>query len=222
MRHAGRRIAQHVGDKETAELVRGDMLQEIRTGRFSIKAMKAARAPEVKREEGLTLRQYYEQTIRPQWEGSLSRNTFKSFDGSFRVHILPPLGDITLIDIARDRVKKFVADLRKKTVISNEQEPRLLSKETIRNIVAALRLAMNEAVESNLIITNPALRLGKYYREAADFREEIDPFTADEVSALLQFTRDHYGFENYVLMLTLFHCGLRAGEAAGFVLVGSR
>jgi integrase len=32
---------------------------------------------------------------------------------------------------------------------------------------------------------------------------------------LLQVRREHYGFENYVLLLTLFHCGLRAGEAAG-------
>jgi integrase len=62
---------------------------------------------------------------------------------------------------------------------------------------------------------NPALKLGKFYKESADFNEEIDPFTADEVSTLLHTTREHYGFENYVLLLTRFHCGLRAGEAAG-------
>src|SRR5206468_6642949 len=73
----------------------------------------------------------------------------------------------------------------------------------------------SEAVESNLIAANPAVRLGKFYKEAADYREEIDPFTADEVSRLLQTTREHFGFEDYVLLLTLFHCGLRAGEAAG-------
>jgi integrase len=92
---------------------------------------------------------------------------------------------------------------------------RLLSKETIRNIVAALRAALTEADEANLIVMNPAVRLGKYYKEAADYREEIDPFSADEVSSLLETMREHYGFENYVLLLTLFHCGLRVGEAAG-------
>src|SRR5262249_35652799 len=66
-----------------------------------------------------------------------------------------------------------------------------------------------------LIQGNPATKLGKSYKEAADYREDIDPFTADEVTALLAATREHYGFENYVLLLTLFHCGLRAGEAAG-------
>jgi integrase len=91
----------------------------------------------------------------------------------------------------------------------------LLSKETIRNVVAALRSALSEAVESNLITANPAVRLGKFYKEAQDFHQEIDPFKPDEVSALLATTREHFGFENYVLLLTFFHCGLRAGEAAG-------
>jgi integrase len=78
-----------------------------------------------------------------------------------------------------------------------------------------VRAGLTEAVESNLIQANPAVRLGKFYKEAADFHEEIDPFSADEVPLLLEATRTNYGFENYVLMLTLFHCGLRAGEASG-------
>jgi integrase len=133
-----------------------------------------------------------------------------------------------LIDVTRERVKKFVVELRTKNIAAprkkdneggldskKDQSRRLLSKETIRNIVAALRAAFSEAVETNLVVINPAVRLGKFYKEAADFREEIDLFTADDVSALLQTTREHYGFANYVLLLTLFHCGLRAGEASG-------
>src|SRR5262249_51113181 len=143
----------------------------------------------------------------------------------FRVHILSALGDLALSEIIRDRVKQFVAELRKKSVMPTRKkqteesgeitadrkaEPlRALSKETIRNIVAVLRADLSEAVESNLIDANPAVKLGKFYKEAADFHEEIDPFTAGEVSTLLEITRDHNGFENYVLMLTLFHCGLR-------------
>jgi len=92
---------------------------------------------------------------------------------------------------------------------------RLLSKNTIRNISAALRAGLTEADESSLIVANPALRLGKLYKEAADFHEDIDTFTFEEVSTLLEVMREHFGFENFVLLLTLFHCGLRAGEAAG-------
>lgn len=207
--------------------MKSEILKEIRTGRFDIAAMKAARAAETKEEKTNvpSLKDYYEKTVQPLWEASLSRNTFLSYDGSFRVHILPALGDVSITEVTRDRVKRFVADLRKKSVtVSTKkqeeqtaitQEQRLLSKETIRNIVAALRAAMTEAVESNMIVTNPAIKLGKFYKEAADYREEIDPFSAEEVSILLHTTREHYGFENYVLLLALFHCGLRAGEASG-------
>ena len=231
IRHAGERAAQKIGDKDTAEQVKAEILKEIRTGRFDIAALKASRAMEIEKQEEekpLTLRDYFEKTIQPLWEGSLSRNTFLSYGGSFRVHILPTLGDLALSDITRDRVKKFVAELRKKHVMTasrkreeqeagfkDEKSERLLSKETIRNVLAALRACFTEAVESDIVAVNPASKLGKFYKEAADFREEIDSFSADDVSTLLQATREHFGFENYVLMLTLFHCGLRAGEAAG-------
>jgi integrase len=70
-------------------------------------------------------------------------------------------------------------------------------------------------VEDGLIGSNPAVRLGKFYKECQNFHEEIDPFTAEEVSKLLLTTREVFGFEDYVIMLTLFHCGPRAGEVAG-------
>ena len=43
----------------------------------------------------------------------------------------------------------------------------------------------------------------------------MDPFTAEEIPLLLDRTHTHYGYENYVLTLLLFHTGLRASEAAG-------
>ena len=113
IRHAGERVSQLVGDRETAEEAKKEILREIRLGRFDIAAMKAARAQEKVEEttESLTLRDYYEKAVEPLWEGSLSRNTHLSYDGSFRVHILPALGDVAVSDLSRDRVKKFVTEL---------------------------------------------------------------------------------------------------------------
>jgi Phage integrase, N-terminal SAM-like domain len=91
------------------------------------------------------LRDYYEKTVRALWKGSLGHNAYLSYDSSFRVHILPALGDVGLADLTRDRVKKFVAELRKKTVAKTEP-PRLLSKETIRNIAAALRAGLGRSL----------------------------------------------------------------------------
>jgi integrase len=82
-------------------------------------------------------------------------------------------------------------------------------------VIATLRALLNEAVERKLIATNPATRLGKLYKEASSVREEVDPFTAEETTLLLDATHTHYGFENYVVLLALFHTGLRASELAG-------
>lgn len=239
-----RKAIKQVSEEHAIETQKA-VLTAIAAGQFDISTLNKNRETEPKA-AAQTLSDYYKETIQPLWEGSLSRNTYLSYDGSFRVHILPALGDVPVCDVNRDRVKKLVTTLRKKNVskppkkeeppkeqkeppvkeppsaekLPKVEEPpieeaRLLSKETIRNIVAALRAALSEAVESNLLVTNPAVRLGKFYKEAPDFREEIDPFSGEEVSTLLQAARDHYGFQNYVLTLTLFHCGLRAGEASG-------
>jgi integrase len=217
IRHKGERIAHKCSNEQHAIDTQKAVATAIAAGQFDIAALKTARTATKKEEPTVpTLKEYYKDTALPLWEASLSRATYQSYEGSFRIHILPVIGDIALSGITRDRVKKFVASLRTKPVAkSTDGKLRLLSKETIRNITAALRACLSEAVESNLIPANPALKLGKFYKEAADFHEEIDPFTADEVSQLLETVREKYGFENYVLLLTLFHCGLRAGESAG-------
>jgi hypothetical protein len=48
---------------------------------------------------------------------------------------------------------------------------------------------LNEAVERKLIVTNPATRLGKLYRETASVRDEVDPFTAEEIPLMLNAAR---------------------------------
>ena len=233
IRHKAERAAQKFESEDDANAVAAVLRESQKSGGLDavIASMKQHRAAKQQRNvhekpEGVkvpTLQGFYNETVLPVWEASLSSATYQSYEGSFRVHIVPVLGDLALPDVSRDRIKKFVASLRKKSVApkkkveqhKDEEKPRLLSKETIRNIVAALRSCLSEAVESNIIAVNPAVKLGKFYKEAQDFHEEIDPFTADEVSLLLKTTHEHYGFENYVLLLTLFHCGLRAGEAAG-------
>ncbi len=43
----------------------------------------------------------------------------------------------------------------------------------------------------------------------------MDPFTAEEIPLLLEATLTHFSYENYVLMLTALHTGLRSAELAG-------
>lgn len=232
IRHKGERVSYKCKNEEQAREAESAITTAIQSHQFSIDKWKSSEKPTKEpKVSSRTLRDYYDKTLQPLWEGSLSRNTYKSYDGSFRVHILPVIGDSSLASLDRDSIKTFITKLQKKRISlpkkkatddktpeappEPKEQPRLLSKESIRNIIAALRAGCSEALESGLMLSNPAVRLGKFYKEAQDFREEIDPFTAEEVSTLLHTTREHYDFQNYVLMLTLFHCGLRAGEASG-------
>src|SRR5689334_14170100 len=145
----GERVAQKFKSQEEAEDVAKAIRNAIALGQFDIAALKKKRVEAEEERPPVTLKEYYEKTVQPLWEGSLSRNTYLSYDGSFRVHILPALGCHPLSEVSRDRIKRFVAELRKKPVTtstkkteSEEKTPaeprRLLSKESIRNIIAAL------------------------------------------------------------------------------------
>ena len=120
IRHAGERVCQVVGDRETADDAAKDIRRDIRTGRFAITAMKAARATEIKKEPAPdipTLKEFFEGTVSPLWESSLAAATFARYETSWRCHILPAIGDVPLHEITRDRVKKFVSSLMNKPAV---------------------------------------------------------------------------------------------------------
>ena len=228
VRHAGERVAFKYDSEDEAQAVAHAFRQEIALGRLDLTSLKKRReVAQAEHAAAVTLRDYFTDTLRPQWE--TTRNTASSYATSFRVHILPVLGDLPLTEISRPRVKAFVVSLlgkqvmkkvRKKTESGDEKvvevPVRPLSKDTIRNVVAPLRSAFSEAVESEdvPVEVNPAMRLGKFYREAGAYRGEVDPFQEEEVPPLLEATLAHYGFNSYCLLLTAIHGGLRAGELA--------
>jgi integrase len=224
IRHGGERVSQHVGDQETAEDAAKEIRREIRTGRFDIAALKRARASAAaEKPKAPTLAEFFDRTMSPLWEASLSRATFTRYEHSFRLHIRPTLGDVALDELTREETKDLVVGLLQKNASKRthgedrqaEEPERKLSKDSIRNVVATLRAILNEAVDRKLIAANPASKLGKLYRDAGSVREEVDPFLAEEIPLLLDAIQKHYGVEPYVATLALFHTGLRASELAG-------
>jgi len=217
--HRGERAAQKCKDQAEAEAFAAALRGAILLGTFDIAELRARSEPAT---PSPTVEDFY-RTIRPLWEGSLASKTFTKYDGDFRNHILPDLGATPLDKLTRDRVKDFVVTLRQKparkraaTEARRAKEPeRKLARDSVRNVIAALRAALNEAVERGLLRENPALRLGKLYKEAGQIHDEVDPFTAEEVKRLLAATLEHFGRANYVVMLTALHTGLRSGEIAG-------
>src|SRR5262245_5368098 len=105
IRHGGERVSQMVGDKETAEDAKKEILRESRTGRFDIAAMKAARAKEKDEEKPSvpTLTKFFDDTMSPLWEASLAKATFSRYELAFRLHIKPVLGDVPLNELTREQ-----------------------------------------------------------------------------------------------------------------------
>jgi len=62
-----------------------------------------------------------------------------------------------------------------------------LRHSTVHNLaLAPLRILFSHAKENKLVQDNPAVRMGRHYRQAGKVHEEIQPLTADEVPEFLQ------------------------------------
>src|SRR5262249_12446053 len=211
VRHDRKRRANKCVDEQHAIDTQKFMLQTIAAGQFDIS--KVQRRPVKKEEEPQrdTLKQYYDATLQPHWESALSAGTYANYNWAFTTHILPALGDVEVTKLDREHIKKFIVTVREKVVqprpwqsdSAAKNGTRKLAKPTIKLILCALRVALNEAIDSKIIAANPATRLGKLYKESKKYREEIEPFTALEVTRLLRTMRQHFGFEAYVMLLTL-------------------
>jgi integrase len=104
-----------------------------------------------------------------------------------------------------------VADTSKKWLV--EKLKAGYAKGTIRLLNATIRAMLNEAVEDNIIIANPALRLGKALkvdgREGKKGKQEPKAFTREQLSAFLQAANLRW----YPYFLFLARTGCRLGES---------
>jgi integrase len=220
VRHHGERAAQKCVDQQHAEDVQKAVKTAISSGQFDISKVQRKReeaAAAAKPESAPTLAAFFDKTMSPFWKATQTPATFTRYESAFRLHIRPALGDIPLTQLTRDQTKDFVIELLQKEAVkrTETESERKLSYDSIRMVAAVLRTMLNEAVDRKVITVNPAVRLGKLFRQASKVRDEVDPFTAEEIPILLNVTSKHFGYENYVVLLTLFHTGLRSSELAG-------
>lgn len=202
--HRGLRKAKKCGSKKLAKKVAEIMEANLKLGQPLLGEEKQPSLP--------TLKQYYERFRETYMETTLKPSTFKSYELSFRVHILPVLGNYRLDQIDRAKMEGFVGGLVKKHI--SGQSERTLSKDTIRLIIAALGILYSEALEKNIVQENPTKALGKFYRQAPKRHEEIEPFTEEE-SILFLRTGLEKQPARYPLFLCALHTGMRSGEIAG-------
>ncbi len=131
-------------------------------------------------------------------------STQQSYQSALDQHILPVLREKPLNEITRKDIKDFINDKLKDG----------LGAGTVRNLKAYLSCILSEAVDDEVIETNPALRTGRLFKKKADSEEELSelaPLTWEEKTKLEETLQKHYP-AHYPLFLTALRTGLRLGE----------
>jgi len=128
-------------------------------------------------------------------------STADGYEGVIRQYLRPRFGAKRLDEIKRDDIK----------VMINELIAKDLSRNTIRNALCVVRGMFNQAIESGLLESNPAARLGRFTRTAKTAETTGVALTPAEVEDFLDATRDVCS-EYYALFLTALRAGLRRGE----------
>jgi integrase len=135
---------------------------------------------------------------------NLRRSSIKAYNECLTNHILPLLGHLRLSEIKRYMVIDLIAELRRKN----------LSRNTIRLVYATLRMILNNAVDDELISSNPAVKVGRFVKGKPQAGESIQALTREELNLFLSTIREKFP-SYYPLFLTFARTGLRPGEGLG-------
>lgn len=157
---------------------------------------------------GVFMQSWLEVWIRP----NRSEATFEQYQWIINNHVLPTLGRRRLNQLTSDELQRLLNAKARQPVMSRTKTPeptdRLLSPNTLRLIRAVLHSALEEAVRSRLLATNPADGL-KLPKSRATERIHL---TSEEITRLYHSTdTSAVGLMIRFMLLT----GVRLGEATG-------
>lgn len=131
-------------------------------------------------------------------------NTLKGYRASIKNHIVPAIGDYYLEELTPVILQMFFNSLSRP-----DEDGKVLSPKTIKNVFIVLRAALYQAVDNELIRKNPCLKvkLPKVYKT------EITPLTDQQIhDFMLRAPCDKlYG----TLLSVILFTGLREGEGMG-------
>ena len=192
--HQGRRKAKRIGDRETAMTIARRIRERIAAGALQLPSAAAA-------EESLqTYARGWLKTI----SGNLKASTVEFYTENMDRYILPALGARPLRDIGRADCRDLIVRAR----------ARGLKLNTVRGIARTLSSMLSQAVEDEKIPANPALRMGRHLRRGDEPKLEIQPFTREEASHLVETARVSFP-RWHPWVLCALRTGLRHGELLG-------
>ena len=128
-------------------------------------------------------------------------STKEGYEGVLRNYLRPRFGKKQLDSIKREDLKAMIAELIGKK----------LSRGTIKNAIAVIRRMFNEAIESGIVQSNPAAKLGRFTKAAQSSEKKGVALTQAEAQTFLKAAREVCP-EYYAVFLTALRAGLRRGE----------
>ncbi|MBC9006974.1 tyrosine-type recombinase/integrase [Micromonospora aurantiaca (nom. illeg.)] len=135
----------------------------------------------------------------PIWESThqASPATWAAYRSHLRLHILPTLGQLPLVDIRRQHVKTLAVALGER-----------LSPRSVADVIMVLSMVLQEAVEDRRLPFNPC----RGVRIPKGIRAERPHATAAQVAAIIaRQARPSDG----LMILTAAYTGMRWGEVSG-------
>jgi integrase len=152
----------------------------------------------------ITLREYAERWL-SLIAATVKRRTLASYKQTLDNHILPVFGSRKVRQLQKGRIKMFLA----------EKLTGGLARNSVRIIHATLRAMLNAAVDDQVILANPADKLGRQLRlvkSTTTRQEEIKAFTREQLALFLAAAwKKEPRFAPFFLLLA--RAGLRLGEA---------
>jgi integrase len=198
----GRRKAQKIGpDKRLADEVARKARRAIARGEFRI----ADRAPQRAASGFKAIAEEWLRTC--QGVRNIRPNTIDNYRTAVVIHLIPYFGTTPLTDITRGKVRAFIADLLSAGGSARFKD-RPLGRLTVRNVVAVLRMILQDAEDEGLVPSNAAARVGRFGAHTA----RVDPFTPGEIQAILAAALLEAGPDIATLLRLWAQAGLREGE----------
>jgi len=194
--HQGRRKAKKVGrDKTAAESIAKKIEAKLVLGDLGLVKKKADAVAKFEEYANTWITLNVPATCKP--------STTSDYKGILKNHVTPVFGKITVNEISRFMVKKF---LMKKITDG-------FASSTVTHMKNAIAGVLNLAVDDEVLSTNPAHNVGKIFKRQNP-KPKIDPFNMDELATLLKTCLSHFP-RHYPMFLTLARTGIRLGECLG-------
>ncbi|BBO74727.1 site-specific integrase [Desulfosarcina widdelii] len=200
--HQGKRKAKKVGrDKRVALEAAQKIEASLILGRLHLLE---------KKEPTISFKEYADQWLEGYVKTALKASTYRGYKSIVDKHLKPQFGKKGLHEITRVEIKQF---LFKK--IKSDRNPDGLTLGRVKRIKAALSGLFTQAIEDELVKTNPASRLDKILNAKDQILgKEISPYKPDELEIYLTTCEKQFAWY-YPFFLTLSRTGMRLGEGLG-------